>query len=72
MGSAKGGNPSDLALSIAILGATWLTFGEFISAAEVRLCSGQGKQEGTAAGDFAFGADRAGVGAHDVFGNGEA
>src|SRR5579864_4812057 len=38
----------------------------------MRLGSGQSEQEGAAVVEVAFGADGAGVGAHDVFGDGQA
>jgi len=40
-------------------------------AAAVRLNRRKGEEESGAASDFAFGADRAGMGAHDVLGDGE-
>src|ERR1700675_1232204 len=38
----------------------------------LRDLSGECEEEGAAAGEFAFGADGAAVGQHDVFGDGEA
>ena len=54
--------------------ATWARTGHISRCErfESNLGGGEREDESAAAGEFAFGTDGAGVGAHDVFGDGEA